>query len=102
MKKEDFTLLRVDRKGGHEDYWYETSKAANEYLTDKYMEQSMKAVFRVVYSKDEDIVGVEGCVGGTSYGESLGACLCAVEDNTCSGRDNLCVDTLELNGVVVS
>ena len=53
MKKEDFTLLRVDRKDGHEDYWYETSKAANEYLTDKYMEQSMKAVFRVVYSKDE-------------------------------------------------
>ena len=30
MKKEDFTLLRVDRKDGHEDYWYETSKAANE------------------------------------------------------------------------
>ena len=59
LNKEDFTLLRVDRKDGHEDYWYETSKAANEYLTDKYMEQSMKAVFRVVYSKDEDIVGVE-------------------------------------------
>ena len=59
MYKKDFTLLRVDRKDGHEDYWYETSKAANEYLTDKYMEQSMKAVFRVVYSKDEDIVGVE-------------------------------------------
>ena len=35
MNKEDFTLLRVDRKDGHEDYWYETSKAANEYLTDK-------------------------------------------------------------------
>ena len=59
LNKEDFTLLRVDRKDGHEDYWYETSKAANEYLTDKYMEQSMKAVFRVVYSKDEDIVGIE-------------------------------------------
>ena len=59
LNKEDFTLLRVDRKDGHEDYWYETSKTANEYFTDKYMEQSMKAVFRVVYSKDEDIVGVE-------------------------------------------
>ena len=33
MNKEDFTLLRVDKKDGHEDYWYETSKAANEYLT---------------------------------------------------------------------
>ena len=29
MNKEDFTLLRVDRKDGHEDYWYETSKVAN-------------------------------------------------------------------------
>ena len=38
LNKEDFTLLRVDRKDSHEDYWYETSKAANEYLTDKYME----------------------------------------------------------------
>ena len=59
MNKEDFTLLRVDRKDGHEDYWYETNKTANEYLTTKYMEQCMKAVFRVVYSKDEDIVGIE-------------------------------------------
>lgn len=59
MNKEDFTLLRVDRKDGHEDYWYETNKTVNEYLTAKYMEQSMKAVFRVVYSRDEDIVGVE-------------------------------------------
>ena len=59
MIKEDFTLLKVDKENGHEDYWYKTSTAANEYLRDKYMEQSMKAIFRVVYSKDEDVVGVE-------------------------------------------
>ena len=51
MNKEDFTLLRVDRKDGHEDYWYETSKAANEYLTDKYMEQSMKACLGLFIQK---------------------------------------------------
>jgi hypothetical protein len=59
MNKEDFKLTRIDKEGGHEDYWYETSKTANEYLSDKYMEQGMKAVFRVVYSKDEDIIGIE-------------------------------------------
>ena len=59
MKKEDFKLWKTETNKGHEDYWYKTSKDANEYLTDKYMEQGMKAVFRVVYSKDEDIVGIE-------------------------------------------
>lgn len=59
MNKEDFKLWKVDTNNGHEDYWYETNKTSNEYLRNKYMEQSMKAVFRVVYSKDEDIVGIE-------------------------------------------
>lgn len=59
MKSEDFKLCKTENSKGHEDYWYETSKEANEYLTNKYMEQGMKAIFRVVYSKDEDVVGVE-------------------------------------------
>ncbi len=59
MNNDDFILKRIDAEDGHEDYWYNTSKSANEYLREKYMEQGMKAVFRVVYSKDEDIVGVE-------------------------------------------
>lgn len=59
MNKEDFRLWKIDTTDGHEDYWYETNKASNEYLTNKHMVQSMKAVFRVVYSKDEDIVGIE-------------------------------------------
>lgn len=59
MIKEDFTLQKIEKENGHEDYWYKTNKSANEYLRDKYMEQGMKAVFRVVYSKDEDIVGIE-------------------------------------------
>lgn len=59
MNKEDFKLDRIDTSEGHEDYWFTTNKSANEYLRDKYMEQGMKAVFRVVYSKDEDIIGIE-------------------------------------------
>jgi hypothetical protein len=59
LSKEDFILEKIDTKDGHKDYWYKTSKEANNYLTDKYMEMCMKAVFRVVYSKDEDVVGVE-------------------------------------------
>lgn len=59
MNKEDFKLWKIDTNNGHEDYWYETNKTSNEYLRNKYMEQSMKAVFRVVYSKDEDVVGIE-------------------------------------------
>ena len=59
LKKENFKLWKKETDKGQEDYWYETDKEANEYLTNKYMEQGMKAVFRVVYSKDEDVVGVE-------------------------------------------
>ena len=59
MQKENFKLWKTETDKGHEDYWYKTDKEANEYLTNKYMEQGMKAVFRVVYSKDEDVVGVE-------------------------------------------
>lgn len=59
MIKSEFKLWRKDTSNGHEDYWFEVSGTTREYLTDKYMEQSMRAVFRVVYSKDEDVVGVE-------------------------------------------
>lgn len=59
MNKEEFKLWKKDTSDGHEDYWFEVSGTTRDYLTDKYMEMCMKAVFRVVYSKDEDVVGVE-------------------------------------------
>ena len=59
MNKDNFKFLRKGNADGHEDYWYEVNKETGEYLRDKYMEQGLKAVFRVIYSKDEDLVGIE-------------------------------------------
>lgn len=57
--KEDFKLITVDKTDGHEDYWFETSSNADEELSREYMEQGLQHVFEVVYSKDEDFVGVK-------------------------------------------
>lgn len=59
MNKENFVLDRIDKSDEHEDYWYKTDKVSDEYLTNKYMEQSMVGVSEVVYSKDEDVVGIK-------------------------------------------
>jgi len=59
MNKENFTLDRVDRKDEHEDYWFKTDKISDKELSDKYMEMCMIGVTGVVYSKDEDIVGIK-------------------------------------------
>ena len=57
--KEDFKLNKVDKSDGHEDYWFDTSIKADNELCCKYMEQGLQHVFEVVYSKDEDTVGVK-------------------------------------------
>lgn len=59
LTKDDFTLDRVEKADGHEDYWFTTSNKADEFLCYKYMNQGCEHVFEVVYSKDEDIVGVK-------------------------------------------
>lgn len=59
LTQEDFTLDRVEREDGHEDYWFKTSNKADDYLTWRYMSQGCEHVFEVVYSKDENIVGIK-------------------------------------------
>ena len=59
ISKDNFKLSHVDKQNGHEDYWFITDKISDEYLTDKYMEMCMVGVTEVVYSKDENIVGVK-------------------------------------------
>lgn len=55
----DFELIKVDTSDGHEDYWFKVHGAAKEFLTQDTMEQSMIEVTECVYSKDEDVVGIE-------------------------------------------
>ena len=59
MRKEDFKLGITECKDGHIDYWFKVSGETEKELTDKYMEMCMVGVTEVVYSKDEDIVGVK-------------------------------------------
>lgn len=58
MRKEDFELKQVDRSTGHIDYWFEVKGETQAELTLKYREQCMVGVTGVVYSEDEDVVGV--------------------------------------------
>jgi len=59
FNKNDFKLNKKDIDGGHEDYWFAVNGETAEALTDKYMEMCMIGVTEVVYSKDEDVVGVK-------------------------------------------
>ena len=59
MRKEDFKFKEVDRNSGHIDYWFYVNGEAEKELTNKYMEMCMVRVIEVVYSKDEDIVGIK-------------------------------------------
>ena len=59
LTKDDFTLNRFEQEDGHEDYWFKTSDRADEFLCHEYIEQGCEHVFEVVYSKDEDIVGIK-------------------------------------------
>lgn len=59
MKKEDFKFKEINGDNGHIDYWFSVEGETAKELTDKYMEQGMIGVTEVVYSKDEDIVGVK-------------------------------------------
>ena len=58
MRKEDFKLKEVDRSNGHIDYWFDVSGETADELTFTNREQCMVGVTSVVYSEDEDIVGV--------------------------------------------
>ena len=59
MNKTNFKFERLDNTDGHEDYWFKTDSISDRELTEKYMEQGMIGVTDVVYSKDDDIVGIK-------------------------------------------
>lgn len=59
MRKEDFEFKEVDLTDGHIDYWFWVKGETKQELSHKYGgEQAYIGVTRVLYSKDEDIVGI--------------------------------------------
>jgi hypothetical protein len=58
MNKLDFELDRKELVDGHEDYWFKVNGDSLKELEAELWEQSMIQVTSVVYSKDEDVVGV--------------------------------------------
>ena len=59
MNKKDFTMSRVDKEHGHEDYWFKVTGETQKELENEYMEMSMVGVPEVVYSRDENVAGVK-------------------------------------------
>ena len=59
MRKEDFKIGIIECKDGHIDYWFYVNGETEKELTNKYREMCMIGVTEVVYSKDEDIVGIK-------------------------------------------
>ena len=59
MNKLDFELLRNDNENGHDDHWFKVKGDSLEELDKDYMETGMVGVSEIVYSKDEDVVGIK-------------------------------------------
>ena len=57
--EQDFTLYRIDRFDGYEHYWFKVNETVNKKLSNIYNDMCMVGVTEVVYSKDEDIVGIK-------------------------------------------
>jgi len=57
--EKDFVFNRVDKNDGHIDYWFDTTPDSDEKLLREYGEMGCEHVFEVVYSADEDVVGIK-------------------------------------------
>lgn len=59
MNKDNFTIIRIDESNGHEDYWFTADKEVLDDLEFEYGEMCMIGITEIVYSKDEDVVGIK-------------------------------------------
>ena len=59
MKMEDFEFIRKDINGVHEDYYFKVSGESKEQLTKKYYKHGMVEVAKCIYSKGEDVIGIQ-------------------------------------------
>lgn len=59
MNRKDFLFEKLDTSDGHRDYWFKVTGTSRDVLERDLAETGFRAVFRCVYSQDEDLVGVE-------------------------------------------
>ena len=59
LNKEDFKLVRNEKEDGHDDYWFNVTGDSRKELEDNYWEMCMVGITEVVYSKDEDMIGIK-------------------------------------------
>ena len=59
VTEKDFIFNRVEENEGHIDYWFDTTPDSDEKLLREYGEMGCEHVFEVVYSVDEDVVGIK-------------------------------------------
>ncbi len=59
MNKSDFKFKELKQEDEHEDYWFTVSGNSQKELENEYKEMCMVGIESVVYSKDEDLVGIK-------------------------------------------
>lgn len=59
MNEKDFTLFKNEKENGHNDFWFKVSGESQKELENDFNEMCMVGVDEVVYSKDEDVVGIK-------------------------------------------
>ena len=59
MDRKDFLFEKLDTSDGHRDFWFKVTGTSRDVLERDLAETGFRAVFRCVYSQDEDLVGVE-------------------------------------------
>lgn len=57
MNEKDFNFIKYDED--YKDYWFKVGGDTKNFITEKYMEQSLIEVAEIVYSKLEDVLGIK-------------------------------------------
>lgn len=59
LTENNFKFVKVNNFDGHEDYWFETDDAADNYFVTEYGQTGLRHVFEVIYSKDENTLAIK-------------------------------------------
>jgi hypothetical protein len=59
MNKLDFELYKKETENSHKDYWFKVKNDSKKEIEKEVWEMCMVGVFEVVYSKDENVIGIK-------------------------------------------